>query len=207
MATAPLYAHLAPTRREVVDPHVEQGPTGEGSTLTTPCFNDVVLVPLASFVSTTASSCCHSTGMAKLIPATWHQIFIVILLPVALILTRGRGSSPESKGAGLPRWLGLLYVALAVAQCAMLILEIARLAVAKEGVGLLPVSLIGMILFVRPPSPQPCRLQCAFQSGWTRICASRVAKSDGSASATVRTKHPRLLDDARPLRSSKARSA
>ncbi|KAF8885922.1 hypothetical protein CPB85DRAFT_362097 [Mucidula mucida] len=83
----------------------------------TTCLLDTVLVPLPSFL-------------------------FIVAIPVALFYQRGR-ILPRIHSR---RWLHITYLALVAASWAMTILEIIRLGLENMGVGLLPITTIGLML-------------------------------------------------------------
>ncbi|CBQ70232.1 conserved hypothetical protein [Sporisorium reilianum SRZ2] len=138
--------------------------------ITTTCFNDVVLEPLA----------------------TW--VLLLVLLPLlALAVKRKRSSTNaasrlihyrsnayrnESKlsgrHAGLRTGLDVLYMLLVVAALLMNILQIVRLALAHRGVGLLPFNIAGILIVlvlmhVRTPAASAVSLTILLF--WTMLLA------------------------------------
>ncbi|KAF9043611.1 hypothetical protein BDZ89DRAFT_237785 [Hymenopellis radicata] len=83
----------------------------------TTCLLDTVLVPLPSFL-------------------------FIIALPIALFYQRGR-ILPRIHSE---RWMHITYLGLVACNWAMTILELARLALENLGVGLLPMTTIGLML-------------------------------------------------------------
>jgi hypothetical protein len=70
-----------------------------------------------------------------------------ILLASLPFLYRAVSSSPRPKTKpAVRRWLAILQLLFAFALVAMQILEITRLALANEGVGLLPAVLVGLLI-------------------------------------------------------------
>ncbi|GAA98898.1 uncharacterized protein L969DRAFT_95576 [Mixia osmundae IAM 14324] len=89
------------------------------------CFDDVILIPLATWVFLPLS---------------------VIAFASVLASSSTRSTSGVSTRSKLPRWAAILYAVLVVALLAMEILEITRLSLSNNGVGLLPFSLVGVLI-------------------------------------------------------------
>ncbi|GAC93929.1 hypothetical protein PHSY_001497 [Pseudozyma hubeiensis SY62] len=138
--------------------------------VTTTCFNDVVLEPLA----------------------TWVLLFVLLpLLGLALKRKRYNSSSTsrlinyssnayrnDSKFSGrhsrLRISMDILYTLLVVAALLMNILQIVRLALANRGVGLLPFNLAGILIvlvLMHLRSASPPAVSLTIWSFWTLLVA------------------------------------
>ncbi|EJT98199.1 hypothetical protein DACRYDRAFT_118924 [Dacryopinax primogenitus] len=93
--------------------------TGSPST----CTLDVVVIPLASWI-------------------------LMASLPLTVIVCSKRRQALPLSRTRLQKKIWILYLVLIVADIAMTVLEIARLAVAQLGVGLLPFNTVGLIIAV-----------------------------------------------------------
>ncbi|GAC72946.1 hypothetical protein PANT_7c00350 [Moesziomyces antarcticus T-34] len=114
--------------------------------ITTTCFNDVVLEPLATWVlllvmlPLLAVALKKRRSNAKLSSSTTSR-----LLHYRASARRGDGSF-SGKHAKLRSVLDVVYMLLIVAALLMNILQIVRLALADRGVGLLPFNLAGILI-------------------------------------------------------------
>ncbi|KZO97327.1 hypothetical protein CALVIDRAFT_597638 [Calocera viscosa TUFC12733] len=95
-------------------------------------------VPLAGSPST----CTIDTVLIPL--PTW---LLLAALPLVFILLRSRRSPPLIR-TSLQKTIWVIYLVLLVADIAMSVLEMARLGVAKLGLGLLPFNTIGLIIVI-----------------------------------------------------------
>jgi multisubunit Na+/H+ antiporter MnhB subunit len=90
------------------------------------CTLDTVLIPLPSFL-----------------------LIAVLLTTLLFYLARGRKNAAKQRQGihwQTPRWMSVVYILLVIAALALNILQIVRLVLDQQGVGLLPVTLVGIIL-------------------------------------------------------------